>query len=99
MPSATDTSWPSSALARIGRISRETQSSDARRLPAAPAFIRFLDETALVGQGRDARPKALVQELGARRDLRIDREALAHDEALAPARATEHGDPPPRSLG
>jgi len=90
MPSSTDTSWPSSALARIGRISRETQSSDARR---------FLDETALVDQGRDARPKALVQELGARRELRIDREALAQDEALALGRAPELGDQRPRFLG
>src|SRR2546428_1451915 len=99
MPSSTDTSWPSSALARIGRISRETQSSDARRLPAAPAFIRFLDETALVDQGRDARAQALVQELGARRELRIDREALAQDEALALGRAPELGDQRPRLLG
>src|SRR5437867_12493007 len=96
MPSSTDTSWPSSARARIGRISRETQSSDARRLPAAPAVIRFLDETARVDQGRDARAKALVQELGARRELRIDREALAQDEALALGRAPERRDQRPR---
>src|SRR5712692_4342454 len=101
MPSSTDTSWPSSALARIGRISRETQSSDARRLPAAPAFIRFLDETALVDQGRDARAQALVQELGARRELRIDREALAQDEDAARAlgRGVGVGEPLPRCLG
>src|SRR5437867_12225651 len=99
MPSSTDTSWPSSALARIGRISRETQSSDARRLPAAPAFIRFLDETALAGQGRDARPQALVRELGARRGRRLAREALAQAQALALGRAPEVGDRRPRSPG
>src|SRR5438876_12387117 len=99
MPSSTDTSWPSSARARIGRRSRETQSSEARRLPAAPVFIRILDETALVEQGSHARAQALVQELGTRRELGIDREALAQDEALALGGAREVGDQRPRFLG
>src|SRR5438132_641964 len=77
MPSSTDTSWPSSARARIGRTSRETQSSETSRLPAAPVFMGFLDETALVEQDADAPTEALVQELRARRELRVDRQTLA----------------------
>src|SRR5438128_8132552 len=83
---------------RIGRRSRETQSSEPSRLPAAPAFMGFLDETALVGQRLDARAQALVQVLGARRELRVDRETLAKDEALAFGRAPELGDQRPRFL-
>src|SRR5262249_56145559 len=98
MPSPTDTSWPPSARVRIGRRVRETQSSEPRRLPATPAFMGFLDETALVDQAQDARAQALVQVLGARRELRIDREALAQDEALALGRAPELGDQRPRFL-
>src|SRR3989442_755991 len=84
---------------RIGRSSRETQSSEPSRLPAAPAFIGFLDEPALVDQRLDARAQALVQVLGARRELRVDRETLAKDEALAFGRAPELGDQRPRFLG
>src|SRR2546422_11762192 len=68
-------------------------------LKKKPAFIRFLDETALVDQGPDARAQAFVQELSARRELRIDRAALAQDEALALGRAPELGDERPRLLG
>src|SRR5207245_10704196 len=99
MPSSTETSWPSRARTRIGRRSRETQSSEPSRLPAAPAFIGFLDETALVDQRLDARAQALVQGLGARRELRVDRETLRKDEALAFGRAPELGDQRPRFLG
>src|SRR5215467_12510457 len=98
MPSSTDTSWPSRARVRIGRRSRETQSSEPSTLPATPAFMGFLDETALVDQGLDARAQAFVQVLGARRELWIDREALAQDEALALGRAPELGDQRPRFL-
>src|SRR5437016_3456673 len=99
MPSSTETSWPSRARTRIGRRSRETQSSEPSRLPATPAFMGFLDETALVDQRLDARAQALVQVLGARRELRVDRETLAKDEALAFGRAPELGDQRPRFLG
>src|SRR5580765_4492513 len=98
MPSSIDTSWPSRARVRIGRRSRETQSSEPSTLPATPAFMGFLDETALVDLGLDARAQAFVQVLGARRELRIDRETLAQDEALALGRAPELGDQRPRFL-
>src|SRR5438093_2602066 len=98
MPSSTDTSWPSRARVRVGRRSRETQSSEPRRLPATPAFIGFLDETVLVDQGLDARAQAPVHVLGARRELRIHRQTLAQDEALALGRAPELGDQRPRFL-
>src|SRR5262249_26917773 len=58
----------------------------------------FLAETALAAQGLDARAQAFVQVLGARRELWIDREALAQDEALALGRAPELGDQRPRFL-
>src|SRR6266850_2785928 len=99
MPSSTDTSWPSSARARIGRTSRETQSSEASRLPAAPVFMGFLDQAALVDQVAHARAQALVEELRARRELGIDGQALAEDEALTLGRAPELGDQRPRLLG
>src|SRR5262245_20273407 len=98
MPSSTETSRPSRARTRIGRRSRETQSSEPSRLPAAPAFMGFLDETALVDQGLHACAQALVQVLGARRELGIDRQTLAQDEALALGRAPELGDQRPRFL-
>src|SRR5438094_9330064 len=94
-PSSTDTSWPSSARARIGRTSRETQSSEASRLPAAPVFMGFLDQTVLVDQLTDARAQAFVEELRASGELRIDRQTLAEDEALTVGRAPELGDQRP----
>src|SRR5262245_57495652 len=99
IPSSIETSCPSSARTRIGRTSRETQSSEPSKLPAAPAFMGFLDESALVDQGLHARAQALVQALGARRELGIDRQTLAQDEALALGRAPELGDQRPRFLG
>src|SRR2546426_4328913 len=84
MPSSTDTSWPSSARARIGRTSRETQSSETSRLPAAPVFMGFLDETALVEQDADAPTEALVQELRGRELREIARSEEHTSELQSP---------------
>src|SRR3990172_12234653 len=98
-PSSTDTSCPSRARARMRRMSRDTRSRAGTRLPASPVLMGVLHEAAAVEQRGDARAQRLVQELRARRELGVDREALAQDEALGLGRPAELRDQRPRLLG
>src|SRR2546427_2091799 len=81
------------------RTSRDAQSRTAERLPAAPVFMGLPHEAVAVDERRDARAHRLVQELRARRELGIDREALAEDEAHALGGAAQLCDQRPRLLG
>src|SRR3990172_4420104 len=98
-PSSTDTSWPSRARARMRRVSRDTRSRAGTRLPASPVLMGVLDETAAVEQRGDAGAQRFVQALRAHRELGVDREALAQDEALGLGRPAELRDHRPRLLG
>src|SRR6184192_951522 len=84
MPSSTESSWP---------------SRTAERLPATPVFMGLLHEAVAVDERRDAPAHLFVQELRARRELGIDREALAEDEAHALGGAAQLRDQRPRLLG
>src|SRR5438034_3011966 len=83
MPSSTESSWPSRTPTRMRRTSRDAPSRTAERLPATPVFMGLLHEAVAVDELRDAPAHLFVQELRARRELGIDREALAEDEAHA----------------
>src|SRR5439155_6032960 len=99
IPSATDTSRPSSATLRIERTSREAWSSARAPLPASPVFMRLLYEAGGVDERRHARSERFVEELGTLRVLRIDREALAQREAGLRRVVPEACDLRPRLLG
>src|SRR5512145_2638316 len=98
-PSSTDTSAPSRARLRTRRTSAVAASRTGRRLPASPVLMGLLDEAVGVDQIRDPRPEWLGDELGMPRELRIDSQALAQDEALALGRPSELRDSRPRLLG
>src|SRR3989441_7757309 len=99
MPSSTESSWPSRTPARMRRMSRDAESRVAERLPAAPVLMGFLHAAVAVDERRHARSQRLVQELRAHRELGIDREALAEDEAHALGGAAQLRDQRPRLLG
>src|SRR5216117_99233 len=99
MLSSTESSWPSRTPARMRRMSRDAESRVAERLPAAPVLMGFLHAAVAVDERRHARAQRLVQELRAHRELGIDREALAEDEAHALGGAAQLRDQRPRLLG
>src|SRR5213592_3226766 len=99
MPSSTESSWPSRTPTRMRRTSRDAPSRTAERLPATPVFMGLLHEAVAVDERRDAPAHLFVQELRARRELGIDREALAEDEAHALGGAAQLRDQRPRLLG
>src|SRR2546428_11444538 len=98
-PSSTESSWPSRTPARMRRMSRDAESRVAERLPAAPVLMGFLHAAVAVDERRHRRAQRLVQELRAHRELGIDREALAEDEAHALGGAAQLRDQRPRLLG
>src|SRR3989454_11838898 len=99
MPSSTESSWPSRTPARMRRMSRDAESRVAERLPAAPVLMGFLLAAVAVHERGHARAQRLSQELRAHRELGIDREALAEDEAHALGGAAQLRDQRPRLLG
>src|SRR5207249_3795587 len=99
MPSSGESSEPSRMPVRMRRTSRDAPSRTAERLPAAPVLMGFLHKAVAVDEGRDARASRLVQELRAFRELGIDRETLAEDEAHALGGTAELRDQRPRLLG
>src|SRR5216117_2421388 len=80
-PSSTESSEPSRTPASTRRTSGDAQSRAGEGLPAAPVLMGLLHESVAVDERPDARAHRLVQELRAPRELGIDREALAEDEA------------------
>src|SRR2546428_5260435 len=99
MPSSTESSWPSRTPVRMRRMSRDAESRIVESLPAAPVLMGFLHAAVTVDERRDVRAEGLVQELRAHRELGIDREALAEDEAHALGGAAQLRDQRPRLLG
>src|SRR5213592_4194599 len=99
MASSGESSEPSRMPVRMRRTSRDAPSRTAERLPAAPVLMGFLHKAVAVDEGRDARASRLVQELRAFRELGIDRETLAEDEAHALGGTAELRDQRPRLLG
>src|SRR5688572_5613598 len=98
MPSATETSAPSRARSRIARTSRAARSSVAARLPAAPVLMRVLYEAGGIEPPRDTRAQPLVEKLGARRVLGIDRQPFAEGEAELLGGCAQLTDEGPRLL-
>src|SRR5438046_7548398 len=98
-PSSTESSEPSRTPASTRRTSGDAQSRAGEGLPAAPVLMGLLHETVAVDERRDARAHRLVQELRAPRELGIDREALAEDEARVFGGAAQLRDQRPRLLG
>src|SRR5688572_680676 len=98
MPSATETSPPSRARSRIARTFGAVRSRVAARLPAAPVLMRVLYEAGGIEPRRDTRPQPLVEKLGARRVLGIDRQPFAEGEAEALGGRAELADERPRLL-
>src|SRR5215471_9051368 len=95
--SSTESSAPSRARPSALRTGALAQSRPG--LPVAPVFMTLLHDAVGVDDSGHPGPQRLGEELGPRRELGIDGQALAQDEAGGLGRPAQLRDERPRPLG